>query len=507
MPSWQSILKIELNNMKIPQTVQIVFHLLGSLIMIQGVLLLLPLIIVLFYHEYGYTHAFVIPSLLSFLTGFLLNRYSSPGKVTLLQSLLICGMAWIVLALFSCLPFYLGADTSYVDAYFETISGFTTTGITIFTNIEILPRSVLFWRGFIQWLGGLGILTFFLAITFRSNFTYFQLFSAESHKVDSARPAPGVFNTIIILWTIYVFFTLCEVLTLKLLGLSLYDAFCHTFTTLSTGGFSTYDASIDHFRRAGYEHYKAIEYVFTFFMLLGGINFLLHYRLLTGRFREAGNNTELRYFMGFIVFCTMLIMLDHHRHFASISLETLEADFRHTIFTVVSILTTTGYGTVDINEPFFPAMSKQLFLIMMLVGGCVGSTGGGIKVLRVVILYKAFIGQIKKLQLPRKALSEVVVDCSIVSDQELKRMAGLFFGWLLLILIGGFITAYFTGLDSWASVSGMFSAVGNIGPCYFSVQQMSELPVIVKLTYIFGMLAGRLELLPVLIIFSYKAWK
>ncbi len=152
-------------------------------------------------------------------------------------------------------------------------------------------------------------------------------------------------------------------------------------------------------------------------------------------------------------------------------------------------------------------MSKQIFLIMMLIGGCVGSTGGGIKTRRIVILFKSFIGQIKKLRLPRKALSEVVTDSSIVPDFELKRMAGLFFGWLFLILIGGFITAFFTDLGSWESFSGMFSAVGNIGPCYISVQQMSELPVIVKLTYIFGMLAGRLEILPVLIIFSYKAWK
>ena len=143
----------------------------------------------------------------------------------------------------------------------------------------------------------------------------------------------------------------------------------------------------------------------------------------------------------------------------------------------------------------------------MLIGGCVGSTGGGIKVLRIVILFKAFIGQIKKLRLPRKALSEVIVDSSIVLDSELKRMTGLFFGWLFLILMGGVITAFFTKLESWEAFSGMFSAVGNIGPCYFSVQQMSELPVIVKLTYIFGMLAGRLEILPILIIFSYKAWK
>ena len=468
---------------------------------------MLPLILVFLYHEHWLIYAFLLPSLLSFFIGFVLQKYTRPGVISLLQSLLICGMAWIVLAFFSCMPFYLGVKTTFLDAYFETVSGLTTTGITLFTDIEILPRSILFWRCFIQWLGGLGILTFFLAITFRSNYTYFHLFSAETHKIESTRPTPSIFKTIIILWTIYLFFTVCEVITLKILGLSLFDSFCHTFTTLSTGGFSTYNASIDHFRRAGYTHYKAIEYVFIFFMFLGGINFFLHYKILTGRFKDVRNNSEMRYFLAIILFSTVLILLDHYRHISYLSLDKLEEDFRHTLFTVVSILTTTGYGTIDINEQFFPAMSKQLFLIMMFVGGCVGSTGGGIKVLRITILFKAFKEQMKKIRLPRKALSEVIIDRSIVPDSELKRIAGLFFGWLFLILIGGLITAFFTDLGSWEAFSGMFSAIGNIGPCYISVQQMSELPVIVKLTYIFGMLAGRLEILPVLIIFSYRAWK
>jgi trk system potassium uptake protein TrkH len=187
--------------------------------------------------------------------------------------MLICGMAWIVLSLFGCIPFITGAKAYFLDAYFETVSGITTTGITIFTNIEIIPRSVLFWRSLIQWLGGLGILTFFLAITFRSTTTHFQLFSAESLKIDSTRPTPSIFKTAIILWILYILFTLCEVVVLKFLGLSIFDAVCHSLTTLSTGGFSTYDASIDYFRRAGYEHYRAIEYVVVFFMFLGGVIF------------------------------------------------------------------------------------------------------------------------------------------------------------------------------------------------------------------------------------------
>ncbi|MFC1552842.1 potassium transporter TrkG, partial [Candidatus Latescibacterota bacterium] len=218
-------------------------------------------------------------------------------------------------------------------------------------------------------------------------------------------------------------------------------------------------------------------------------------------------NTELRTFVSIILFSTAFIMIEHYRHFPGVTLGRLETEFRHSIFTVVSLVTTTGYGTTDINEPYFPVMAKQIFLLMMLIGGCVGSTGGGIKVMRIIILFKSFTGQIRRLWLPRKALSEVVVNNKIVPDWELKRVTGLFFGWLLLILIGGFVTAFFAGLGSWESLSGMFSAVGNIGPCYITVQQMSDLPGIVKITYIFGMLAGRLEILPVLLIFSGKAWR
>lgn len=180
---------------------------------------------------------------------------------------------------------------------------------------------------------------------------------------------------------------------------------------------------------------------------------------------------------------------------------------RHTVFTVVSIITTTGYGTTDINDPFFPAMAKQVFLMLMLIGGCVGSTAGGIKILRVTVLLKLFKNQVTRLRLPKNAVSRVVVNNKIFPTAEAKRITGLFFGWLVLILIGGLMTSFFTRLNSWQSFSGMFSAVGNIGPCYFSVKEMSELPGIVKLTYIFGMLAGRLEILPVLLIFSRKAWK
>ncbi|UCD57340.1 MAG: TrkH family potassium uptake protein [Candidatus Hydrogenedentota bacterium] len=488
-------------------TVRTVFHLLGLLLIILSPLLIVSLIPALLYGEYNLIRAFLIPSVLSLVTGVLIRKFVKPGPVDYLQSLLVCGMAWIVLSVFACIPFWLGVRISFLDAYFETVSGFTTTGITLFKDVEALQRGILFWRGLIQWLGGLGILTLFLAVTFRSDNTYFRLFSAEAHKIESSRPSPSIFRTVVILWLLYGFFTLCEVLALRILGVSFFDATCHSFTTISTGGFSTYDASIDHFRRTGYAYYRAIEYTIIFFMLLGGVSFLLHYKMITGKFRNVSRNLELRWFIMIIILSVSVILLDHNRHSSASSSDSLEKNFRHTIFTVVSLITTTGYGTKDINEPFFPALSKQIFLVLMFIGGCVGSTGGGIKVLRIAVLLKAFTGQIRRARLPRKAVSELVIENTIISAPEFKRITGLFGGWLFLILVGGSVTALFTDLGPLESISGMFSAVGNIGPCYITVQQMSELPAIVKLTYIFGMLAGRLEILPILLVFNYRAWK
>ena len=472
----------------------------------MGALLLLPLIFVLIFREYQLAMAFLIPAALSAGIGFLLTKVFRQGQLYFRQSLLVCGLAWFVLSIFAAMPFFIGEGMSVVDSYFETVSGITTTGITVVTEIGTLSKSILFWRSFIQWLGGLGILTLFLAVTFRSNNAYFQLFSAEAHKIESARPTPNIIKTAIILWSMYAGFTLLEMIILKGLGLGMFDALCHSLTTLSTGGFSTYDASIDYFRQAGYQHYRAIEYTFTAFMLIGGINFLIHFKVLTGRIKEVIRDIEFRYFIGIVLVFTILILVDRAVTLGERIFTDFELNVRSSLFTVSSLITTTGYGTVDINDPFFPALAKQLFLILMLVGGSVGSTAGGIKVLRTIVLSKLFGGQIRRLRMPRRALSELVIDHSIFPDAEIKRITGLFFGWLLLILVGGAITAIFTDLDSWQSFSGMFSAVGNIGPCYFSVQQMSELPAIVKLTYIFGMLAGRLEILPVMLVFSRRAW-
>lgn len=484
-----------------------ILNMLGVMSLVMGALLILPIFFAVAIKEYNVVDSFLTASLISLIIGLLLKYGFKHYKIDFIESLLICGLSWILLCILAALPLYFETGKFFLDCFFETVSGFTTTGITIYTNIEALDKSIILWRSFTQWLGGLGILTFFLAINVGSTKGHFHLLSAESHKIQSERLTPNIKKTAIILWCVYLGLSILQVLVLLLLKLSLFDAVNHTMTSLSTGGFSSYDASINHFRLSGYENYRAIEYTITIFMFLGGMNFLLHYKFLIGKFKEYFSNRELHVYTLVILLSSIIIVFNIYSANKNFALNDLESNFRKTIFTVVSIITTTGFGTEDINSAYFPAFAKQMFLLLMVIGGCVGSTAGGIKIQRSVILTKLFSKQIKKIHLPRTAISDVRFQGEVVNQFELERISGLFTGWLIFLVIGGCITSLFTDLNAWQSFSGMFSAMGNIGPCYFDVKTMSTLPSIVKIVYIVGMLAGRLEIIPILLIFSRKAWK
>jgi len=503
------------------QRIHCVFHFTGKLLMILGLVQLLPLLFVFIYwgdrgEGLDTLAAFVVPALFSFAVGLALRRIFRFERIDATGSMLICALGWIMASAFGALPFVIGIHSGYLDGYFEAMSGFSTTGITVFSGLDEMARSILFWRALTQWLGGTGILSFFLAVTFSGTGAH-HVFGAESHKISSGRPSPGLFNTLKILWTIYALFTLLSTAALALEGMPIFDAICHSLTALSTGGFSPYDASIEYYRISGHPHYRLIEYTLTFVMMLGGINFLVHYRVLTRDFKALWDNAEVRYWWRLVLAFTAVIMIDRfwkaggfraiYDSSLGVDLWGLERSFRLTIFQVMAILTTTGFGTKDIGSDFFPALSKQLFLIMMVIGGCVGSTGGGIKVMRVVILKRLMARELFKLRVARRASTDLVIDGKIVPHDEVHRTAALFFTWFFLLLVGGAVTAFFSNQGPWQSFSGMFSALGNIGPCYISVSDMIHISPVVKVTYIFGMLAGRLEILPVLLLFSRKAWK
>ena len=501
------------------QTLHAVLHVLGSLLMVLGGILLSPLAVVFLYGEIDVSCrallAFLVPALLALGAGAACKKAFKGQPPTNLQALLICSLGWTAFSAFGALPFVIGVNASYLDGFFETMSGFTTTGITMFTGLDQMPKSILFWRSLTQWVGGLGILTFFLAITYQGGGAH-RLFGAESHKIEARRPVPGMANTIKVLWLIYAGMTAAIISALISAGMSPFDSVCHTFTALSTGGFSPHDASIEYYRLAGYSHYVLIEYILIIGMVLGGTNFLIHYRVIKGNWRAVADNTEMKYWWSLIGVFTAVIFLERAWRaglFAGVAGEgpdaflRFEENFRAVLFQVVSILTTTGFATRDIASPFFGQATCVLFLAMMVIGGCVGSTGGGIKVLRVAILSKLIRREIYRLRTPLRSVSAIVVDGKQVGSDEISRIAGLFFTWIFLLVIGGSITALLSDLDGLSASSGMFSALGNIGPCYIPVKTMGQLNPLIKLMYIFGMLAGRLEILPVLLLFSPRAWK
>jgi len=479
----------------------------GSLLMVLGLIMLLPILVAALYSEHHQSwstvHAFAFPAGGSVALGALLRMVFRPRTPTVAQAMLLCGLAWFMLSAVGAMPFVISGTTDFLDGYFETVSGFTTTGITMITGLDGLPRSIIFWRALTQWVGGLGILTFFLGVTAEVPGAH-NLYGAETHKIDSGRPVPGMAHTVRILWLIYTAFTLGIALLLRLCGVSLFDGVCHAFTALSTGGFSPYDASIAHYANTGLAHFRALEYVLILGMFLGGTSFVVHYRVLSGKPLSLFRGLEMRLWWSLLVGFTALILVER---WASGAMGGLEAEVRTTLFQVVSITTTTGFGTKDIGSPYFGGLARLLFLAMMVIGGCVGSTGGGIKVLRVGILYRQLKQELERIFLPRRAVKRTVVDGSLLDPAEAHRVSSLFFGWMVLLLAGAAVTAVLSDYGPLQSASGMFSALGNIGPCYIPVEGMGGLDPLIKVVYIFGMVAGRLEILPVLLLFSGRAWR
>jgi trk system potassium uptake protein TrkH len=481
---------------------------LGALFWIFGFIVLVPLVSGLFFEDACPPSAFVLPAAIALVLGLIFKRRIHFANLDRRGAMMVCAFGWVGISAVGAIPFRMGLGVSFLDAYFEAVSGFTTTGITMLTGLDTMPRSVLLWRSMIQWLGGLGILTFFLAlISAHGSEHTMYVYGAEQHKISSKRPAPNLFRTLRILWGIYAGITLAGIVALTLEGMSLFDAVNHTMTAISTGGYSPYDASIGYYRESGHPHFVAIEYTVIVLMLLGGMNFLLHYRMLRGDVRALWDGFEVR--VWWVLLGGALLIVAGTRFMAVAGADVHET-VRDSIFQVVAIATTTGFATRDINGVgyyAYSALAKQAFLVLMVIGGCVGSTGGGFKVTRIGVLFKMFGRQLRHMVHGSRAVVPVTVDGQIVPVEELRRISALFFAWIGLLVAGAGVTALMSSHGPLESASGMFSALGNIGPCYLSVREMIDLHWLVKLTYIVGMLAGRLEIIPVMILFSPRAWR
>ena len=410
---------------------------------------------------------------------------------------IMVSLGWIVMSLFGAVPFVVhGSIPSFTDAFFETMSGFTTTGASILNDIESLPHGLLLWRSLTQWLGGMGIIVLSLAILPILGIGGMQLFIAEVPGPTKDKIHPRIRETAKRLWGIYLLLTVMETVLLIAGGMTFFDAVNHSFTTMATGGFSTKQASIGHFSS------PFIHYVIIFFMVMAGTNFTLHYHMLHKKFNLVKNNDEFRFYIKFIlivsVIVAVILFMQSYSH--------PEESFRDSLFQVVSMVTTTGYVTADYElwGPFFQA----IFFALLFVGGCAGSTGGGIKVVRHLLLIKNSMAELRRLIHPR-AVIPVRFNENSVPQEILANIAAFFLFYIGIFVIGTIIMSIL-GLDFPSALGAVATSIGNVGPAIGSVgpsYNFAHVHDLGKWFLSLLMLMGRLELFTILVIFSPSFWK
>ncbi|MFO7627898.1 MAG: TrkH family potassium uptake protein [Candidatus Fermentibacteraceae bacterium] len=478
----------------------------GGLLAAVGALMIIPGVIAAFLDGSSSSTtvpSFVISGVGTIAAGFVLWRIFGGQPITNARAMLVCSIGWMTAALVSALPYHFGMGCSYLDALFESTAGFTTTGFTVLRGFDGIPRSMIFWRCFTQWLGGLGILTFFLAVSSQAPGAH-MLLGAESHKISSSRPVPGMANTLRVFWVIYGGITLLSVTVFLLGGMDVFDAVNHGLTTASTGGFSTKEEGIAWFTQARGMNPWVIQYGLVVCMVLGGTNFLVLFKVLSGSVRSLWNTLEVKLWWSLLSGFTVIVLWEKLVRGVH---PTFEEALRSSLFTVVSLMTSTGFVITELSSPLFGPVARHCFMLMLIVGGCVGSTSGGLKVLRVGILLKSAGQEVRRLFNPLRAVSGVRVDGKLVPRAEVHRVSAVFFLWMLLLGIGSMVSTWFTGLEGAQSASIMASTIGNMGPGFIRMGEMASFPAQAKLVYILGMMAGRLEILPLLMLFRRKAWR
>ncbi len=467
----------------------LVFRFLGRILIYFAVIFFLPAGVAYYYGES--ILPFIVAQIVSFGAGVVLLAMKPENELLRYkEGIAIVGLGWLFVSLVGSIPFIF--FTHPVNAFFETMAGFTTTGATIFDRVEELPKSILFWRSLIQWLGGMGIIVLFVAVFPAMSKRGEKLFYAEYPGLTLGRLKPRVEDTAIILYSIYLLYTLFEILALYILGLSLFDAVCHTFTTLSTGGFSTHSDSIAYFGDV------RVEAVITLFMFLGGANFALHYYMLIAR-RNPLRDPEFRVYFTVVavaIAVLTLINLDRFNAFESLRLSAFQA---------VSILTTTGYTTSDFDR--WSDSARLILLILMFIGGCSGSTAGGIKVVRLTLLLKHSILQMFRAAEPR-IVRIVRYGEEVVEKEQLDNIAAFFILYVLVFAFSSLILAI-SGLDMITSISSVAACLGNVGPAMGlagAAETYALLPYHVKLVLALDMWIGRLEIFTVIPLFIPQFW-
>jgi trk system potassium uptake protein TrkH len=477
-----------------------VLRIISYLLLIVCVFMLTAIAVALNFREFSVALAFIQPiAVTSLVAGsfLFLTRNSGRSNPSFKDGFLFVVGGWGVVALIGAMPFYLsGTIPSFCDAYFETISGFTTTGASILTEIQSLPRAILYWRSLTHWLGGMGIVVLTVAILPLLGVGGLQLVKAEAPGPTVDKITPRIAETAKYLWYIYLGMTVIETLLLMGGGMGFLDALMHTFGTVATGGFSSKNTSVAYFNSA------YIDWVITFFMVAAGMNFVLHFRLLTGNVKTLFKNTELKAYLLIFAVATLIIAYKLHLEVYSGFAEAL----RYAAFQVASILTTTGYATADYEQ--WPYMVQAVLFLLMFVGGCSGSTGGGIKVIRIVTLFKQAINEMKYLIHP-KAIFPLRLSGQVVRKNIVYAISGFFFLYITILLLVTFVVSM-AGVDLLSALSTALATVGNIGPGFGIIgptNNYAHFPDLVKWVLSFAMLAGRLELYTVLVLFTPMFWK
>ena len=474
---------------------RLILQTIGKILLIEALLMVFPLIVNFIYQEEN-LFAFALTISISMVVGTLLMMVTPKNKSMFIrEGFVIVGLAWIVMSLFGALPFTLSGEIPhYIDALFETISGFTTTGASILNDVEAMSKSMLFWRSFTHWIGGMGVLVFVLAILPNSEGQNIYLLKAESTGPQVGKLVSKVRFTARILYIIYFGITLLEVVLLLLGKNSLFDSIVMSFGTAGTGGFGIYADSV-----GGFNIYSQV--VIAVFMIIFGINFNLYYLAIVGKVKQAIKSEELRWYLGIILMSTIMITIN-----LMVNLnQTFGIALKDAYFQVSSILTTTGFATVDFN--LWPTFSKIILITIMFIGGCAGSTGGGIKVSRIVILFKSLKREIQKLLHPN-SVSPVKMEGELVESNVVKSVT-VYFAFIIVLLFLGTLLVSFDGLDFTSTFTGVIACINNIGPGLNLVGPMGNFDCFSyfsKIVLSILMLVGRLEVYPILILFLPKTW-
>lgn len=473
----------------------IVKSIIGRVLYFEAAFMLLPCITSLIYQEYS-GWSFVFTALLCVLIGTILTRKKPTNSIFYVkEGFVTVALSWIILSFMGGLPFlFSGVISNPVDALFETVSGFTTTGASILKDVEVLPRCMLIWRSFTHWIGGMGVLVFLLSFMEMHGGSHMNLMKAESPGPSVSKLRPTVKSTAKILYVIYIVLTIVEILLLLAGGMPLFDSLTTSFGTAGTGGFGIKNDSI-----GGYSPY--IQIVVTIFMILFGINFNAYFLIWCRKFAQAFHMEEVRYYLGIIFASIAFITLNITHLYSSIG----EA-LRHAAFQVGSIITTTGYATTDFN--LWPQTSRTILVLLMFIGACAGSTGGGIKVSRFIILIKTIKKELHTLLHPR-CVRKLKLDGHTL-EHEVVRSTNVFLIAYVLVFAFSILLISFDGFDMVTNFTSISAALNNIGPGLELVGPTQNFSIFsngAKLVLIFDMLAGRLELFPMLLLFVKDTWK